>query len=268
MAVVLHAALRRNRISLTPRLMWVAGGLIVLAAVGPAILELAAFGWLVAHRGEGARIDLTLIRNFALVLPLVAFAGLLWARASRNLPARIVLGAALVLALVAFWDERTDTARRIEARVAPPGLVEAVAQRPGAVLWLDGEAQAWLLLGRPNWITNLQGASIVFSPDLAEVWADRMNRLVESGLASEGDRAPFHPAGPRRPDDPPPAALATLCAAPDAPAWIVVPLRAGQVLPGQAGIFPLADPLVTSVATPEGVSWRRIVAYGLLACRD
>lgn len=273
MAVVLHAALRRNRIGLTPRLMWVAGGLIVLAAVGPAILELAAFGWLVAHRGEGARIDLTLIRNFALVLPLVAFAGLLWARASRNLPARIVLGAALVLALVAFWDERTDTARRIEARVAPPGLVEAVAQRPGAVLWLDGEAQAWLLLGRPNWITNLQGASIVFSPDLAEVWADRMNRLVESGLASEGDRAPFHPAGPRRPDDPPPAALATLCAAPDAPAWIVVPLRAGQVLPGQvlpgqAGIFPLADPLVTSVATPEGVSWRRIVAYGLLACRD
>lgn len=267
MALALHTALRRTRIDPTPRVILVTGTLIGVLAASRLVFELSALTWLLGHRDEGAELRLGMIRNFSLVPTLAVGGGLVWTRAAGHRGARIVLGAGLALALVALWDERTVTARAIEARTALPGLAATVAHRPGAVLWLDGEAQAWLLLSRANWSSNLQGAGIVFSPVLARTWAERMDRLIAAGLAAPNDRAPFHPAGPRRPDDPPAAAVAILCAAPDAPAWIVVPLRDRQDLPGNAGIFPLAAPVVTARTRPEGVSWHRTVAYGLLPCR-
>ncbi|MCJ2037053.1 hypothetical protein [Methylobacterium sp. J-068] len=266
LALALHEASRRGRIAPNGSLVRVAGALVGLFVLGRSLLEGSALAWLLAQRPEGAGIGLGMIRNFTFVLPLALLAGLAWARAARHPAPKLLLGLALGLALAGLWDERSAEARRIEQREAPPGLARAVAARPGAVLWLDGETEAWLLLGRANWSSNLQGAGIVFSRTLALDWAARIDRLIAGGLASEIDRAPFHPAGPRRPDDPPAASVATLCAAPDAPAWIVVPLRAGQALPGHRGIFPLATPLVRSVAAPEGLAWNRTVAYGLLAC--
>jgi hypothetical protein len=230
-------------------------------------VEVSALAWLLARRTEGAQVALGTIRNFSVVLPLAILAGLAWTRASRHVASRVFAALALVLALATFWDERSETARQIERRVALPDLAAAVASRPGEVLWLDGEAEAWLVLGRANWITNLQGASIVFSRPLAAAWSERMNRLIAAGLASEIDRAPFHPAGPRRLDAPPAGTIADLCAAPDAPAWIVVPLRDGQTLSGSVGTFPLPVPLTKSIDLAEGIAWQRIVAYGLLACR-
>ena len=73
-------------------------------------------------------------------------------------------------------------------------------------------------------------------------------------------------AVPPRADDLPAGAVATLCAAPDGPAWIVVPLREGQAPPDGARVFPLADPYVRPMATVEGMTWQRLTAYGLLTC--
>jgi hypothetical protein len=267
LALAAHALLRPGRITPTSRAMLFGGVLVGLLVAGRMAVEVSALAWLLARRTEGAQVALGTIRNFSVVLPLAILAGLAWTRASRHVASRVFAALALVLALATFWDERSETARQIERRVALPDLAAAVASRPGEVLWLDGEAEAWLVLGRANWITNLQGASIVFSRPLAAAWSERMNRLIAGGLASEIDRAPFHPAGPRRLDAPPAGTTADLCGAPDAPAWIVVPLRDGQTLSGSVGTFPLPVPLTKSIDLAEGIAWQRIVAYGLLACR-
>lgn len=266
LALGIHIAVLRGRIAPTRNLVLATAVLVGLVVLVQTAAEVAALAWLVTHRVEGAWIGLGIIRNFSFVVPLALLAGMAWTWASRQIVARLALGLALSLALAALWDERSATARQIETRTALPDLVHAVAARPGPVLWLDGEAEAWLVLGRPNWITNLQGAGIVFSRPLALAWDARIGRMIGSGLASEIDRAPFHPPGPRRPDAPPASALAELCAAPDAPAWIVVPLTEGQALPGHHGIFRLPAPVTKLVAVPEGLAWRRIVAEGLLTC--
>lgn len=266
LAVGVHAALRRDRLAPSRGLMRATLGLVGLLVAGRLVLEALALGWLAANRPEGAHLGLSLIRSFPIVPSLAFGAGLAWLAAERSRIARPVLAVALILALLGLWDERSRAFRRIEDRTLLPGLVEAIARRPGAVLWLDGRAETWLALGRPSWITNLQGASIVFSRPLAMLWSERIDRLIALGLATEAQRRPFAPPVPPRADDLPAGAVATLCAAPDGPAWIVVPLREGQAPPDGARVFPLADPYVRPMATVEGMTWQRLTAYGLLTC--
>jgi hypothetical protein len=265
LALAVHAAQRRGRFTPTRRIVLLAATILGLLVAGRVAFDGLALAWLLHHRPEGAQIGLDMLRNFSTVLPLAVLAGLVWT--SRHPLPRAAAGLAFGLALAALWDERSPAARWIEARGPLPDLARAVASRPGAVLWLDGETEAWLLLGRANWSTSLQGAGIVFSRPLALIWSERTARLIDAGLASEADRAPFHLAGPRRAEDPPAESVARLCESPDAPAWIVVPLTDGQALPGNRGIFPLPAPSVRPIATGEELTWRRVVAYGLLSCR-
>jgi hypothetical protein len=266
LAVGVHAAVRRDWLTPSRTLMRATLALVGLLVAGRLCLEALTLGWLATHLTEGAQLELSLIRNFPIVPPLAFAAGLAWIAAERSRPARAVLALALVLALVGFWDGRSPAFRRIEDRTLLPGLAAAIAERSGEVLWLDGGAETWLALGRPSWITSLQGASIVFSRPLALLWADRTERLIALGLATDAQRRPFAPPVPLRAADPPPGAVATLCAAPDAPAWVVVPMGDGQAPPAGARVFTLADPLVVALATPDGLTWRWTIAYGLLAC--
>lgn len=267
LALAVHAAVRRRWIVPSRALMlatvWLVGALVACRAV----LEAVALGWLVTRLTPGAYLELSLIRNFGLAAPLALTAGLAWIDMARSRPARIILGLMLTLTLVNFWDERAPVFGRTEDRVARSDLIRAVAGRPGEVLWLDSGAETWLVLGRPNWINTLQGASIVFSRPLAMAWSERMGRLIALGLATEANRVPFAPPVPPRAPDLPVGAVETLCAAPDAPAWIVLPLRDGQVPPDGGRVFPLHRPSVNAIPAVDGLSWNGTVAYGLLPCR-
>ncbi|KQP30815.1 hypothetical protein ASF49_12635 [Methylobacterium sp. Leaf104] len=267
LAVGIHAAVRRARLAPSRALMVATLSVVGLLVASRLVIETLAFASLLGDLTEGAHPGLGLIRNFPIVPPLAFTAGLAWIAAGRIRAAIPVLALVLVLALVVFWDQRSPAFRRIEDRTLLPGLVAAIASRPGEVLWLDGRAETWLALGRPSWITNLQGASIVFSRPLAMLWSERIARLIALGLATEAQRTPFAPPVPLRADDLPAGGVATLCAAPDAPAWIVAPLGEGRPAPAGARVYPLADPLVTPMAAVDGLTWQRVTAYGLLACR-
>ena len=47
--------------------------------------------------------------------------------------------------------------RLVEARGAPPDIMRLIDQHLGEVLWIDGPAEAWFILGRPQWASPLQG---------------------------------------------------------------------------------------------------------------
>ncbi|KQP95510.1 hypothetical protein [Methylobacterium sp. Leaf117] len=271
LAVAVHAAVRHRWIAPTRALMltsiWLVGALITCRAV----LEAIAVAWLVASLPDGVHLELTLIRNFGLAAPLALAAGLVWIGIPWNRPwhwpARAILGLTLLLALLNLWDERAPAFSRVEDRAARADLIRAVGSRPGEVLWLDSGAEAWLVLGRPSWSNTLQGASIVFSRPLAMAWSERTDRLIALGLATEAQRAPFGAPIPARSADLPAGAVQTLCAAPDAPAWIVMPLADGQVPPAKARVFPVNRPPAKPMPAVGGMVWRHPVAYGLLPCR-
>jgi hypothetical protein len=90
------------------------------------------------------------------------------------------------------------------------------------VLWLGGDVEPWVLMGRASWSAKVQGAGVVFSRPLALEIRDRARRLTEAGLVGQDFERPLTvPA--RRPPSPERKRVEAFCAAPDAPAWIIWP---------------------------------------------
>lgn len=134
---------------------------------------------------------------------------------------RVVGVAAIALLAIILWDDRSAYVRtRDQGR--DPTLVAMTAARPGPVLWLVGDMEPWLLLGRPSWSARVQGAGVVFSENLALEIRHRADRLTKLGLVGEDFIRPLT-APERRLSPPSPAQVRTFCAAPDAPAWIIWP---------------------------------------------
>ncbi|PNE10207.1 MAG: hypothetical protein CR217_15590 [Beijerinckiaceae bacterium] len=75
--------------------------------------------------------------------------------------------------------------RMMEARGAPPDIMRLIDQRRGEVLWIDGPAEAWFILGRPQWASPLQGNPTIFSSALAAEWRNRMQVLMDLRLADQ-----------------------------------------------------------------------------------
>lgn len=189
-------------------------------------------------------------------LPAIAIAlGLgAWLAAGRrpSPPIAFRIAGALVLCLAAglLWDDRTDYVRhRDQGR--DPVLTAMIASRPGSVLWLVGDVEPWVLLGRPSWSARVQGAGVVFSRALSLEVRDRADRLVSAGLVGEDFARPLTIAEHRLPP-PGPAQVRLFCAAADAPAWIVWPrwddapppareLEAREWTPGGPFIHELAE---------------------------
>ncbi|MFZ3328932.1 MAG: hypothetical protein WA231_25030 [Methylocella sp.] len=100
-----------------------------------------------------------------------------------------------------------------------------IDQRRGEVLWIDGPAEAWFILGRPQWASPLQGNPTIFSSALAAEWRNRMQVLMDLRLADQKSFAarttPLSADPPRLSQE----GVRRLCAREDAPAWIIAPLE-------------------------------------------
>jgi hypothetical protein len=118
---------------------------------------------------------------------LLPLAVMLWlAACSRFAYAAAGLAAAAFAVGIAAWDARAPWPRFVEQasvggnqfrRLLPPGA---------QVFWPGSHARAWLLLGRPTWFSDDQGAGIVFQRQTAIEFADRKlaSRDLQSAIAN------------------------------------------------------------------------------------
>lgn len=238
-----------------PRLyMGLALGLLAVAAIGYAGLAGAGLANKLARAGRYSEGIVWFSDLPALAIAVAIGVWLALGRPTPPVMARIVgVGAVCVLAIL-LWDDRSDYIRARD-RGRDPGLVAMTAARPGPVLWLVGDMESWLLLGRPNWSARVQGAGVVFSRSMALEIRDRAERLTNLGLAGEDFIRPLT-APERRLPPPSLAQVRIFCAASDAPAWIIWPRWDDAP--------PLAAKLAARDWTPEAPFTRDQVDRGAL----
>ena len=85
-----------------------------------------------------------------------------------KIPSPVTKGLLVVLALwsIFVWDRRSADDRGLEGDYIADSLLEQIPE--GAQVYWEGNAKgAWLLLGRPSYFADAQGAGVVFSDDLA-----------------------------------------------------------------------------------------------------
>jgi hypothetical protein len=185
-------------------------------------------------------------------------------------PPRPALALAMILALVALaaglWDDRSAYVK-FRDRGPDPSLRALMASRPGEVLWLAGDMEPWVLAGRPSWASKMQGAGVVFSRPLATALKARVNRLWATGLVGRDWLEPLT-AADSRPAAPTRARIAGLCAAPDAPAWIVWPKTDAQPLDPdlQASEWSPGAPYALELVGQGGTGWLTAQRYAVIPC--
>lgn len=140
-----------------------------------------------------------------------------------------IIGGSVALAVLALalWDSRSGFALQRDSG-PDPTLRAMLAKRPGELLWLAGDVEPWTLAGRASWASKFQGAGVVLSRPLAMALNTRIDRLLAVGLVGQDWQTPFD-AAPVAPGTPTPAQVSALCAARDAPAWIVAPIAPGAL---------------------------------------
>jgi hypothetical protein len=209
------------------------------------IAALAAAGEMGAHvyttvaawkESRGGFFDFLVASTTTVMLrtPVSALA-LAWAVSDYRVPRPLVAGAATALAIFALatWNGGSRFDRALATNEHPPELERMVASRPGEVLWV-GESQAsWVWLGRPSWVSYLQGAGNVFSRPLTMIWRDRILALLDVGwIAPSVFTRWMSTASPEIPlPDFTHEKIARICARPDAPAWILGGVESADALP-------------------------------------
>lgn len=202
--------------------------------------------------------------------PIAALAALVLTRtrgvSSAVLAALTVCGA---LVIPATWDRRSEQTRGYDAGIGEPALARLIDTRPGEVFWVGGVQEAWRWLSRPNWVSPIQGAGLVFSRRLAMVYQDRAQRAWEAGL---DDGALSKPLDGVHATDPPhldQARIESFCSAPDAPAWIVRASDGTQGFPSALGATPwtAAQPRLDAYLGDGGtMRWRWTSRFEVAAC--
>lgn len=143
----------------------------------------------------------------------------------------LALGIALLFPL---HDGRSHFDRAVESQDAPQALRALRLATDASVLWIGGGKETWFWLDRVNWGAGIQGSSVVFSRDLAQIWSDRAKALV--GLALEPPSFIDHRLPRTAAPAPTSESLRAICARADAPALIVTSLADGEMAPAGAGV--------------------------------
>ncbi|MBY6241670.1 hypothetical protein [Methylosinus sp. Sm6] len=142
--------------------------------------------------------------------------------------------AAFCLLVAASWRQEWDTFRMSLVRSGrQSALVDILSARPGPVLWLGGNQEAWYWAGRPNWAAGVQGMGIIFSRELTLTWFERMQALIDQGWIADGGTISRTLSKP----DPIYPDISTdkrerFCARPDAPAWLIAPIPSESAAAG------------------------------------
>jgi hypothetical protein len=270
-ALALHFSVKQIPITFTPKIVaWV-----WVAACALAVL------WNVHYFAGYARFIATIpadgphsasffwTRRY-IAFPILAFLVTLFFARPSWLIWTLQCATALLLAAAAIWffDDRTQFQKMADAGRHPPALMSLVAARSGEVLWVDGLAETWFLTGRPQWASPQQGVSTIFSPALANKWRERMTFLIHQGLAEKNALSALHvPAAadlPRLSVD----GMRNLCTRDDAPAFVIVPVEAGTIVPAEfkPQYWRLERANFRMTETPDSYGWKRISSYAVLPC--
>jgi len=202
-------------------------------------MRLYALALLLAGIPVGARGVLAWIRDFNLLAVPLCLLAVLWANAKDTTRTMAITAtASLVLVVSAFllWDSRPAWETATDRFAPDPDLERLLAARPGEILWIGGGFAVWSQAGRPSWVSRLQGASNVFSRELALIWDERTRLLTALDLVDARLRTPFHVRERMSNEEPhlanlSDARLERLCALSDAPAWVIVPVQAMAAAP-------------------------------------
>ena len=241
-------------------------GATVLVQVGVAVFAMSGVLALAPPPGSHASLLALWRSNGPTFLIVILLAAATWAMRRRPI-ARWAAAAALALVLIPtllLWDDRSSTEARIESGRPDEALTRALGPEPGGVLWVGGDAQPWLLARRANWATSIQGASVVFSRDLAMTWDDRMKRLIGLGFATEAERQPFTPAKHMARGHAVEASRA-ICGWPDRPAAILI--AGHRPVPG-AYYWKPQPPEMRLMNDGRRLFWRPVPDYTVVRCAE
>ena len=250
------------------------GMLVSVAAICVIQTVMATIGWagFVGQAPQGASVGLiSALRSDLLVAP-AWLAVALWLLAPRSRPPAVGPGALGLVSLAAVaiaassWDERASA-----ALVARQDGFAPTASLPGArsseVLAIGGVSGAWFALGRPQYFSREQAASIVFSRPLAMEWRRRARVLRDLGLVPHNT---FRPWDTMKSEDRivvTAAKLAAFCARDDAPQTVVVPDRDDAPAPRLPGAAvwqaPSPQPFVENYDPPQ---WHVIRGWVVAPC--
>ena len=245
----------------------IASGLVVVGLIHTEVSIASTFGGTADALASDARRTLALDWDYTPLAVLAAVFAIFGPRRPSK-PALIAVALGGVLLLTATWDRRSDADRYFDSGAGVPDLARLIATKPGEVLWVGGVRESWSWLARPQWISPIQGAGIVFSRPLAILYRDRSKLAMNAGLLDGSVLAPFADLPRSRMGEIDPAKLAAFCAAPSAPAWIVVPVgeyRIPATIPHVDWTAPVAKTEMT--AAPDGrTSWKRVSHYAIVPC--
>ncbi|HMN73824.1 MAG TPA: hypothetical protein PKA55_18335 [Rhodoblastus sp.] len=180
-----------------------------------------------ALRATPAEIWAVVFRDTAFVAAIAV--AMYWSRAPSRLRDALAIAAFPAAACAALlWYGPPPAQREMFADGRSAELAKLMPDARGEVLWLKGRAEPWAFLGRPNWGSEIQGASIIFSRPLAMIYKDRANRQVRLGLAEQSlvSRVTSPPTTAYA--APSADSLRTLCSQPDAPTYVVWPPDAAK----------------------------------------
>lgn len=266
-----HALRDRLRGQASPRVVMLAfavAGLAIVLARAPYVIGYVRFLQTMPIAAAFTLPDL--LRNEIQAVPLcllVAVWLLAEPRADRGTLA-LLAGATLLLAAAAvlLWNQRSAYRVAAEHRQQPPGFAAMMAGRPKEVLWIDGAAEAWLMLDAPQYMAGQQAVSIVFSRPLAMAWRQRVAAASAAGLARSNVLAPYHPvAGDDRPRADP-ARLAAFCHRAEAPGAVIFPWYADEPRPDTPGAVAWRTPAPHIAIERWTGTWHEVNGYVALPC--
>ena len=152
---------------------------------------------------------------------LVPLAVLVWTGAYSRFSALAlgVAAAGLVLGIAA-WDARGPWPRFVEQASAGANPFRDALPPQAVVYWPGPHGKAWLVLGRPSWISDDQGAGVVFNRGTAMEYAE--HKRAARGLQSEIDNCTMVEQPACRIDARP---ARELCGRPGGPDYLVLNAR-------------------------------------------
>ena len=238
-----------------------------IGAVGLIKTEVGIAGLIGDARADVALSILNLNWDYTPLAFLAGCFGLMWRHQLQNWRLAGILACTVVLA-GATWDRRSDETLTFDAGVAVPDLVRRVATKEGEVFWLGGTRESWLWLHRPQWLSGIQGAGLVFSRQLALRYHDRAQRAVEAGLDNGGI---LNPWADRLEDltQLDVGKVKAFCSVADAPAWIIAPVHLDREAANRLGATSWTAPVskLSPKIEPEGkVTWQPVSDYSVIPC--
>jgi hypothetical protein len=151
----------------------------------------------------------------------------------------------------------------------PQEFAAILEDRPGEVLWVNAKSETWQVLGRAQWASAQQSASVVFSRPLAMLWRERAQALLDNGLIQANVFLPWTSTDTSPIPNVTRRALDNICARDDAPVAIVFPLEAGKPMPADVtgAVWKLPHPRFLREISEKNI-WHEVDRYAAVSCAE